>query len=79
MACDDGAASSAPGQSRKRRGKKRSFRDETKRFAWRIVSHWNRDGHRISHFAVLFVFNGLTPFSFRRFLCRLTDLWNRAH
>jgi hypothetical protein len=41
---------------------------ETKRFASRVVSRWNLYGRRISHFAVLFVFNGLTPFSLRRFL-----------
>jgi hypothetical protein len=40
---------------------------ETKRFASRVVSRWNHYGRRISHFAVLFVFNGLNPFSFRRF------------
>jgi hypothetical protein len=40
---------------------------ETKRFAARGISHWNPYGRRINHFAVLFVFNGLTPVSFRRF------------
>ena len=41
--------------------------DETKRFAGVIVSHWNRYGLRIRDFAALFVFNDLSPFSFRRF------------
>jgi hypothetical protein len=40
---------------------------ETKRFAGRVVSHWNHYGRRIRHFAGLFVFNDLSPFSFRRF------------
>ena len=40
---------------------------ETKRFAWHGVSHCNLYGRQISHFAVLFVFNGLDLFSFRRF------------
>jgi hypothetical protein len=40
---------------------------ETKRFAGRVVSHWNPYGSRIRHFAGLFVFNDLSPFSFRRF------------
>jgi hypothetical protein len=40
---------------------------ETKRFAGHVVSHCNPYQRRISHFAVLFVFNGLASFSFRRF------------
>jgi hypothetical protein len=40
---------------------------ETKRFAGHGVSHWNPYGRRISHFAVLFVFNGLASFSLRPF------------
>ena len=39
---------------------------ETKRFAGHDVSHWNPYGRRIGHFAELFIFKGLTPFSFRR-------------
>jgi len=40
---------------------------ETKRFAGHAVSHWNHYDRRIRHFAGLFVFKGLAPFSFRRF------------
>jgi hypothetical protein len=40
--------------------------NETKRFASLLVSHLNHYGTRISHFAVLFVFNGLAAVSFRR-------------
>jgi len=40
---------------------------ETKRFAAHAASHWNPYARRIRHCAELFVFNGLTPFSFRRF------------
>jgi hypothetical protein len=40
---------------------------ETKRFASHGVSRWNPYERRISHFAGLFVFSDLTPFSFRRF------------
>jgi len=40
---------------------------ETKRFAAHALTRWNRYGPRISHFAELFVFKGLTSFSFRRF------------
>jgi hypothetical protein len=40
---------------------------EAKRFAAHGVSRWNPYGRRISHFAGLFVFSDLTPFSFRRF------------
>ena len=42
-----------------------AMRNETFRMAG--VSHWNPYGWRITHFAVLFVFNDLTPFLFRRF------------
>ncbi len=42
-------------------------RSETNRFASRHVSRWNPYERRISHFARLFVFSGLTPVSFRRF------------
>src|SRR5689334_19811503 len=59
---------------------------ETKRFARRVVTHWNRYERRIKHFAGLFVFNGLTPVSFRRFhgsflfngLAQLLDLVLRS-
>jgi hypothetical protein len=49
---------------------------ETKRFAAHALSRWNRYERRIRHFAELFVFNGLTSFSFRRFhgLFVFTDL-----
>src|SRR5262249_1656260 len=42
-----------------------AMRNET--FPWRGVSHWNRYGRRISHFAGSGVFKGLPPVSFRRF------------
>jgi len=42
-------------------------RSETKGFAGHGVSHWNPYNRRIRHFAELFVFNSLAPFSFRRF------------
>jgi hypothetical protein len=41
---------------------KGSFRHANETFRWRVVSHWNPYGRRIAHFAVFFVFNGLTPF-----------------
>src|SRR6185437_65782 len=52
-----------------KRGKNEPFisRGETERFARHVLSHWNRYGRRIRHFAGLFVFKGLAPFSFRRF------------
>src|SRR6185312_14878591 len=52
-----------------KRGKNEPFisRGETERFARHVLSHWNRYERRIRHFAGLFVFKGLAPFSFRRF------------
>jgi hypothetical protein len=70
-----GLAVSLRAWTRPKNGRALISRCETKRFAWHNVSHWNHYGRRISDFAGLFVFNDLTPFSFRRFRSlRCSDL-----
>ena len=69
-----GAASLTPpacfasraGEAEKRANETAISPSETKRFAGHALSLWNPYERRIRHFAGLFVFKDLTPFSFRR-------------
>ena len=54
-------------EAEKRVNRNLHFAKRNQPFRGHAVSHWNHYERRIRHFAGLFVFKGLAPFSFRRF------------